>query len=100
VDAEVKLRADALEWREVEGEIVALDLESATYFSVNPSGAAMWPALVDGTTREQLVARLVDTFDIDEATAARDVESFLTALAERRVLEPVSHEDDSSEAPR
>jgi hypothetical protein len=84
---EVRLRSDALEWREVEGEIVALDLQGSSYFAVNRAGAALWEALAGGTTREDLVSKLVTEFGIDRDGAARDVDAFLAALAERELLE-------------
>ena len=87
VPSELKLRADALEWREVDGEIVALDLGASAYVAVNRTGTVIWPALVKGAQREQLVAQLVERFEIDEATAARDLDAFLAQLAERDLLE-------------
>ena len=82
-----RLRGDQLEWREIEGEIVALDGRSSEYIAVNRTGAAIWPDLLAGATREGLVARLTDSFDVDEATAGRDVEEFLEVLRERDLLE-------------
>jgi len=83
----VRLRPGAVEWREAEGELIALDLESSTYFAINRTGAAIWPSLVDGASRDDLVAQLTDKFDIDSETAARDVDAFLGQIAERGLLE-------------
>ena len=49
----LRVRADALEWREVDGEIVALDLRRSVYLAINPSGALLWPALVEGASRRR-----------------------------------------------
>lgn len=76
----LKLRPDALTWLEIEGEIVALDQRSSTYLSVNRAGAALWPALQAGATRQELVTRLVERFGLDEASAGRDVDAFVAAL--------------------
>jgi hypothetical protein len=86
-DRIVKLRPDDLEWREVEGEVVALDLRSSRYLAVNHSGTVLWPALHAGATREALTARLRDTCGLDAAAAARDVDSFLDMLASEGLLE-------------
>lgn len=85
--ADVKLKTDAVEWREVEGEIVALDLDSSEYLAINRSGTAIWPLLVDGATREELAAHLAGEYGIDEAVAERDVGAFLDVLSERGLLE-------------
>ncbi len=76
-----------LEWREVEGEVVALDDRSSEYLAVNRTGAALWPALVEGATRDELVTRLVEAFDVDRESAAADLDRFLGSLESRALLE-------------
>jgi hypothetical protein len=87
VSERIQIRADALEWRLVEGEVVALDLRTHTYLAVNKTGAAIWPALISGTDRHQLVARLVETFGIAREQAAADLDTFLAELAEQDLLQ-------------
>lgn len=84
---EVRLRAGAVEWREVEGEVVALDLDSSEYLAVNRTGAVIWPLLVEGATREELAARLATSYTIDRSSAERDVDRFLAALSQRGLLD-------------
>jgi Coenzyme PQQ synthesis protein D (PqqD) len=84
----LKLRAEALEWREVEGEVVALDVRASQYLAVNRTGAVLWPLLVAGTDREALVAAVLAEFEVDSATAQRDVDAFVAALREQDLLEP------------
>jgi hypothetical protein len=84
----VRIRADVLEWREVEGEIVALDLRNNTYLAVNRTGAAIWPELVSGAEREELVWQLAQTFDVSADRAAADLDAFLAELADQDLLEP------------
>jgi hypothetical protein len=84
----VKLRADALDWREVEGQVVVLDRAGSVYLAVNATGAALWPAIVEGATRTELVRVLLDTFDVDSARAEGDVDAFVTTLSQRGLLEP------------
>ena len=83
----MRLKRDPLEWREVEGEVVALDVEAAEYLAANRTGAVLWRLLADGASHEQLVQALVSGFDVDEATAARDAESFVATLRERDLIE-------------
>ena len=84
---ELRLRAGA-EWREIEGEIVAVDMRTATYLSVNESGSVLWPSLARGTRREDLIGALVDRFDIEPRAAATDVDAFVAMLVEQDLLEP------------
>lgn len=83
----VKLRAEAVDWREVEGQVVALDRAGSVYLAINQAGAALWPAIVQGATRSQLVQILLDTFDVEAVRASADVDAFVTNLSERHLLE-------------
>jgi hypothetical protein len=85
----LRIRGDALEWRRVEGEIVALDLRRSEYLAINPSGAALWPALLEGATRDQLVERLLEKWGVDREAAERDVDTFLSQLEGRDLLDRV-----------
>jgi len=49
----LRLRAEDLVYQESDGETVLLDLRTSTYLVVNPTGTVVFPALVDGATRDQ-----------------------------------------------
>ena len=83
----LKLREGAVAWQQVDGETILLDLEASTYLGINHSGSVLWPALVDGATREDLVTRLRETYDVPEHEAAMDVDAFLRTCRERGFLE-------------
>lgn len=83
----IKLSEDAIQWREVEGEIVALDLRSSTYLGVNPSGAVLWSDLVNGTSVDNLVNKLAAAFNVERDAATQDVRAFLDELERRGLLE-------------
>jgi Coenzyme PQQ synthesis protein D (PqqD) len=82
----LQLRSDELSWRQVDGEIVAVDVAASAYLSANPAGAILWQMLAEGTTRDALAARLVETFGIEHERADADVGAFLAALASRNLL--------------
>jgi hypothetical protein len=80
------LRQDVA-WREIEGDIVVLDLTGAAYYSVSASGVVLWPSLVEGCTLDQLTDRLVERFSIDRQVAERDVRAFIETLSGEGLLE-------------
>lgn len=86
-DGLVRLRDGSLEWRLVEGEVVLLDGERAEFLAVNRTGAALWTLLVGGASRDELAAALVERFEVEAVDAAADVDRFLSALAERQLLQ-------------
>lgn len=82
----VQINSANVSWREVDGEVVALDLRSSTYFSTNRTGAIMWHAMVDGCSVDDLIELLQATFGIDETRAAADVTAFLDLLSKNKLL--------------
>jgi hypothetical protein len=82
----IRLRSEDLEWTEIDDEVVVLDLRDSTYLSVNRTGAALWTALAEGSTRGALLARLRERFDVDEAAAERGLDDFLALVRERGLL--------------
>ncbi len=85
-ESRLTLRDADLDWREVEGELVVLDLRESRYLSINRTGRVLWGALVEGATRDQLIDRLVDGFDVDRDQAAADVDAFADHLESRGLL--------------
>jgi len=86
--SEFRLRPEAVAWREVDGEVIALGLESSTYFGTNTSGSILWRRLADGATRVDLIETLMTTFGLEEAQAQTDVDAFLDDLRKRDLLTP------------
>lgn len=82
----LRLREEELDWREVEGEIVALDLRASEYLAVNGTGLPLWAALASGATRDELVDGLVETHDLERIRAEQDVDAFLADLESRDLL--------------
>ena len=74
-------------FHKVDGRIVALELDGATYLSVNPSGVPLWERLGQGpATTEELAALLAGTYDLAPEQAARDTAVFLEELMARDLL--------------
>lgn len=71
------IRTEGLTWREVDGEIVILDMRGSKYLSLNGTGALLWKAMAEGAEDDRLIALLADQFELDEETAARDVDAFI-----------------------
>jgi hypothetical protein len=83
----IRLKPRALEWREIDGEVVALEADSAIYLAANPAATLLWRRLADGATRDELCEALAGAYGIDHDLAARDVDAFLEQARELRLLE-------------
>lgn len=85
---EVLRLREGLPWREVEGSVVVLDLESSSYFAVNRTGTRLWPHLQDGATVDELSEVLAAAEELDAGRARADVEAFVADLRQQELLAP------------
>jgi hypothetical protein len=83
----MKLRVDDITWREIDGDLVILDLRTSTYLTANSSATVLMRQLTEEQTPAQLVQALVDAFEIPEQRAQQDVQAFVDELGERGLLE-------------
>ncbi len=85
-DVPIRLRVDGVSSREVDGELVVLDLDASRYLAVGGSGTMLFELLRSPCRRADLVTALVERFEVDEDTARRDVDRFLAELGEAGLL--------------
>lgn len=83
----MRLRSEGLTWREMDGDLVILDLRSSTYMTTNASGAVLMRELVEERTEAQLAQSLVDAFGITTSQAVQDVQEFVQMLREGDLLD-------------
>jgi hypothetical protein len=82
----LKLRDTDIHWREIDGEIIALEARGSRYVAANGAGAVLWRALLGGATRDGLAEELVRAYGIDRERALADAGRFVDALAEQGLL--------------
>ena len=82
----LRLNETAISWREVDGEIIALQHDSSVYLSTNGTGAVLWKSLATGASREHLIDLIVREFGIDSGRATADTDAFLDALTAQGLL--------------
>ena len=78
--------------REVAGNFVVMPVGSAAerlngMIKLNETSAFLWKRLEAGADEGALVAAMLAEYDIDEATARRDIGAFLDTLRRARVLD-------------
>ncbi|PIS47781.1 MAG: PqqD family protein [Elusimicrobia bacterium CG08_land_8_20_14_0_20_51_18] len=69
-----------LVYREIDDELVLLNLETSEYYSLNHTGAVIWKALEKGKKTDAIASDLSREFKIDRETADSDLEAFLRAV--------------------
>jgi hypothetical protein len=84
---ELRLQESRVEWREVDGEIIALERSDSVYLAGNESATVLWRELARGTTDVALSELLVARYGISLETARADVRRFLAELSSRGLIE-------------
>jgi Coenzyme PQQ synthesis protein D (PqqD) len=85
-NATLRLRDEGLNWREIEGEVVVLDIERSHYLNLNATGCVLWLMLAGGATERQLGDKLIEEFDVAEPVARSDVVAFINNCRENGLL--------------
>lgn len=78
--------------QEVAGQWVAVATGSAAkdfsgIVKLNATAAHVWKGLEQGQTREQIIAGMVETYDVSEQTAGEDVDALLQRLVQAGIAE-------------
>jgi hypothetical protein len=74
-------------WRDLDGEIVILNLTSGVYFSVDGVGTRIWILMSEQVAPEEIVRRLMAEFEVEEAQLRSDMESLVKDLAGQGLIE-------------
>lgn len=82
-------------WRVIDDEAVLLAIETTTYYSLDPVGTFIWKAFAEGASQEEVLTRVLATYEVDEATARADLDELVGDLVAERLLVP---EGDGAEA--
>lgn len=69
-------------------EVVMIDLESGTYFSLEGAASLSWQCLAKGHTLSQTIDVLSQYFEVSESTLANDLRSFVDQLLKEQILTP------------
>ena len=83
----LKLR-DGVSSADTEYGIMLLDEDSGQYWNLNPTAAQALRTLLSGSAPEQAARELAERYQVDAATADRDVRELLDDLRSAGLVEP------------
>ena len=77
--------------REVAGSYIVVAVGEAVknfqgIINLNETGAFLWRLIEKGCDKDGMVKELLSVYDVDEKTAAEDVDKFIGKLSEARIL--------------
>lgn len=82
----MRLRSTDISARTIGDETIVLSLPTSRYFTVTGTGTRVFELLNEEATLDELVTTIVDEYDVDAATARRDIETFLGRLRDAQLL--------------
>jgi len=86
LDARVSPSPDVVS-REVGGELVLLDLESATYFGLNGVGSRIWTLLAEAESLRGVCDAMEREYAVPRARLEQDLLDLVGRLRDRRLVD-------------
>ena len=83
--------SDTVFAQEVDGEMVLLDMESENYFGLDEVGTAIWQAMQEKETLQEVLEALLEQYDVEAEVLERDLSDFVTKLLESGLVEVKKH---------
>lgn len=83
---DVVTRSATLIETEIDGELVALDVDRGTCFGFNATASRAWALIAPSATVAAIVEALHAEFDVDRATCRAEVEALLRDFVERGLV--------------
>lgn len=71
---------------EIEGETVLLQLEAGIYYGLDEMGTSIWKRLEQGQSVDDVVAALLDEYDVSEDQLRQDVEQLVEELLRESLI--------------
>ena len=69
-------------------EVVIINMESGTYYSLAQSGVVLWQQLQHGTTLSDLIAQVSSAYAISPGEITPSVQQFMTELVQEQLIIP------------
>ena len=80
-----------LAYRRIAGEVFIVDAARAEMHELNGPAALIWEGIAAGKSEARILSAMVSQYEVDEKTAAADMEAFVKELLKSGLLrsEPV-----------
>jgi hypothetical protein len=72
----------------LEGEVIVVNLESGTYYSIAGTGAEVWSALEGGATADEAIELMLSGYEADRAWVEAAVTRFVDELLSEELIIP------------
>jgi hypothetical protein len=78
--------AEQVNWRDIKGETVVLNIDSGVFYTLNEVGRSIWEMVANGHTFESITHQLSEKFEVSPDISRVDAEKFLRRLMDEGIL--------------
>jgi hypothetical protein len=71
---------------DLEGVSALLDLRTGEYFSLNETGTYLWSLISQPIAYTEIVAKMLETYDVPEAQLVEDLNIIALEMSERKLI--------------
>ncbi|HEY4348937.1 MAG TPA: PqqD family protein [Gaiellaceae bacterium] len=72
----------------LDGEVIVVNLDTGTYYSITGSGAAIWAALERGSSVDETVDETLGRYDVERETVEAAIGRFVETLSNEQLIAP------------
>ena len=73
-------------YRELDGEVVLLNLQSGVYYGLDAVASRVWQLLMQSRGVDEVCAILLDEYDVDAQTLRADVDRLVDDLSDKGLV--------------
>jgi hypothetical protein len=88
----VKLPKEVV-WTKLGDEVAILNSATGTYFGLDAVGSRIWCLMADGLAIDEVVARLLSEYEVDEERIRKDLTDLIAELQQRSLVKIATDED-------
>lgn len=66
---------------------VGANMEFSGMLTLNETGTFYWEMLKEGTSKEEMLVKVLKEYDVTQDEASKDLDEFLSKLSEAKILE-------------
>lgn len=78
--------ANNISWKKLQDKVVAVNLTTGTYYTMNAVASDIWKLLAEGRSKAEIADTLAADYEADAATVLADVESQLAYWKKEELL--------------
>ena len=73
-------------WRNIDGDVVILNLDSGVYYNLNKTGSLIWCLLDKQRSTEEIIERICERYRIAPEKASRDILAVIEDLKKESLI--------------